>query len=58
MKNCFKGTGRSKKTAKRTAAAKMLEQLKSLSRDKDSEKQLDDSDEEEEIPLACIFNVF
>jgi len=47
-----RGTGRSKKTAKRTAAAKMLEQLKSLSRDKDSEKQLDDSDEEEEIPLG------
>lgn len=47
-----RGTGRSKKTAKRTAAAKMLEQLRALSRDKDTEKQLDDSDEEEEIPLG------
>ncbi|RUS69702.1 hypothetical protein EGW08_022538 [Elysia chlorotica] len=43
-----KGTGRSKKTAKRTAAANMLAQLKSVSHDKESSKQLEDSDEEEE----------
>ncbi|XP_005098097.1 RISC-loading complex subunit tarbp2 [Aplysia californica] len=47
-----KGTGRSKKTAKRTAAARMLEQLRALTQDKESEKQLDDSDEDEEIPLG------
>lgn len=48
-----KGTGRSKKTAKRTAAAKMLESLKNLSTtDKGTEKQLEDSDEDEEIPLG------
>merc|ERR1719210_1008107 len=46
-----KGTGRSKKTAKRTAAAKMLEQLRSFSNDKESDK-IEDSDEEEEIPLG------
>jgi len=47
-----RGTGRSKKTAKRTAASKMLEYLKSLSSDKDSGKNLEESDEEEEIPLG------
>jgi len=47
-----RGTGRSKKTAKRTAAAKMLEQLKALSSDKETGKQLEESDEEEEIPLG------
>ncbi|GFO31884.1 interferon-inducible double-stranded RNA-dependent protein kinase activator a homolog a [Plakobranchus ocellatus] len=47
-----KGTGRSKKTAKRTAAANMLAQLKSLSHDKESSKQLEDSDEDEEIVLG------
>uniref|UniRef100_A0A0B7BDH8 DRBM domain-containing protein n=1 Tax=Arion vulgaris TaxID=1028688 RepID=A0A0B7BDH8_9EUPU len=47
-----KGTGRSKKTAKRIAAGNMLAQLKALSQDKDAEKQLEDSDEDEEIPLG------
>ncbi|CAG5118351.1 unnamed protein product [Candidula unifasciata] len=47
-----KGTGRSKKTAKRVAAANMLAQLKALSQDKETEKQLEDSDEDEEIPLG------
>lgn len=47
-----KGTGRSKKTAKRTAAANMLAQLKSVSHDKESSKQLEDSDEEEDIALG------
>lgn len=47
-----RGTGRSKKTAKRTAAAKMLEQLKSLSHDKESEQKIEDSDEEDEMPLG------
>ncbi|BFY97440.1 hypothetical protein BsWGS_00480 [Bradybaena similaris] len=47
-----KGTGRSKKTAKRVAAANMLAQLKAISQDKETEKQLEDSEDEEEIPLG------
>lgn len=46
------GTGRSKKTAKRVAAANMLAQLKAISQDKETEKQLEDSEEDEEIPLV------
>ncbi|KAH9490988.1 RISC-loading complex subunit tarbp2 [Bulinus truncatus] len=47
-----KGTGRSKKTAKRLAAANMLAQLKALSQNKETEKQLEESDEDEDIPLG------
>lgn len=50
----FLGTGRSKKTAKRTAAANMLAQLKAISQDKEAEKALEDSDEDEEIPLVYL----
>nr|QOW64981.1 hypothetical protein [Lymnaea stagnalis] len=53
-----KGTGRSKKTAKRMAAANMLAQLKALSQDKEAEKQLEDSDEDEEIPLGFEKSTF
>ncbi|XP_059157087.1 RISC-loading complex subunit tarbp2-like [Physella acuta] len=53
-----KGTGRSKKTAKRTAAANMLAQLKAISQDKEAEKALEDSDEDEEIPLGFEKSTF
>ncbi|BFY97792.1 hypothetical protein BsWGS_00831 [Bradybaena similaris] len=45
-----KGTGRSKQTAKRVAAANMLTQLKTLSQELN--QQLGDSEEDEEIPLG------
>lgn len=47
-----KGAGRSKKAAKRTAAAKMMQHIKSITTDGEKPPQADESDEDEEIPLG------
>ncbi|PVD29467.1 hypothetical protein C0Q70_08718 [Pomacea canaliculata] len=46
-----KGTGRSKKAAKRTAAAQMLQHIKSLSPSGEKPQKVEESDEDEEISL-------
>lgn len=52
-KVCVKGAGRSKKAAKRNAAAKMMAHIKSMSGgDGDQPPKVEESDEEEEIPLV------
>ena len=50
---CVEGAGRSKKAAKRNAAAKMMAHIKSVSgAEGDQPPQVEDSDEEEEMPLV------
>ncbi|XP_062574436.1 RISC-loading complex subunit tarbp2-like [Saccostrea cucullata] len=46
-----KGTGRSKKTAKRAAASAMLVHIKNITQDGDDNTKIEDSEEEDEIPL-------
>jgi len=47
------GAGRSKKSAKRNAAAKMMEHIKSVaSTEGDEQTKVEESDEDEEIPLG------
>ncbi|XP_041365715.1 RISC-loading complex subunit tarbp2-like [Gigantopelta aegis] len=47
-----RGTGRSKKTAKRNAASNMMQHIKSLTNNAEKEAKLEESDEEDEIPLS------
>lgn len=58
MRLCFPvtllGTGRSKKAAKRTAAAQMLQHIKSLSPSGEKPQKVEESDEDEEISLVSI----
>ena len=46
------GTGRSKKTAKRNAASSMMQHIKNLTSNSEKEAKLEDSEEEDEIPLV------
>ncbi|KAJ8314389.1 hypothetical protein KUTeg_008950 [Tegillarca granosa] len=46
-----KGTGRSKKAAKRTAASIMLEQIRAIMQDGEKTANIDDSEDDDEIPL-------
>ncbi|XP_048754575.1 RISC-loading complex subunit tarbp2-like [Ostrea edulis] len=46
-----KGSGRSKKTAKRSAASAMLVHLKNITQDGENNTKIEDSEEEDEIPL-------
>lgn len=46
-----KGTGRSKKTAKRSAASTMLVHIKNITQDGEEETKIEESEEEDEIPL-------
>ena len=50
---CVEGAGRSKKAAKRNAAAKMMAHIKGMSGGEgDQAPKVEESDEEEEIPLV------
>ena len=52
-KVCVEGAGRSKKAAKRNAAAKMMAHIKGMSGGEgDQAPKVEESDEEEEIPLV------
>nr|XP_022307308.1 RISC-loading complex subunit tarbp2-like [Crassostrea virginica] len=46
-----KGSGRSKKTAKRSAASAMLAHIKNITQDGEEETKIEDSEEEDDIPL-------
>lgn len=48
-----KGTGRSKKAAKRTAASIMLEQIRAIMQDGEKTANIDDSEDDDEIPLSA-----
>ena len=56
---CVEGAGRSKKAAKRNAAAKMMAHIKGMSGGEgDPAPKVEESDEEEEIPLVgCAVSV-
>ncbi|XP_048243736.1 RISC-loading complex subunit tarbp2-like isoform X2 [Haliotis rufescens] len=47
-----RGTGRSKKTAKRNAAQAMMQHIKTLTTDGEQPATIEDSEEEDEIPLT------
>lgn len=54
----FIGTGRSKKSAKRAAAHAMLTRIRSLQAEGGSSPPvIEDSEEEDEIPLVSFFSV-
>ena len=46
------GTGRSKKTAKRKAAGIMMQQIKEIVQEGEQNTQLEESEDEDEMPLV------
>lgn len=48
----YSGSGRSKKTAKRAAASAMLAHIKNITQDGEEETKIEDSEEEDDIPLV------